>query len=250
MDTCPVCGEKTKGTVKTLGIEMQVSIACKCRRAELEAERQREELRRQAQRTQELRRRCFGNSALAQCTFAQDDAKLAKISAAMKRYADNFPQMQAENMGILLHGPVGGGKSFYAACIANALIEQGRSAIMTNFSTVVNDLQESFSGRQAYLDRLASVSLLILDDLGIERETPYMQEQVYNIIDTRYRAKKPLIVTTNIALEEIVEPKDLTYERIYDRVLEMCHPVKVNLASRRRSKIEAENSRRKNILGV
>lgn len=250
MDVCPVCGEDTKRTVRVLGIDMQVNNACRCRREELEAERKREEQYKLRMRTQELRRRCFGDSALARCTFAQDDAKLLKISAAMHRYADNFPKMQAENMGILLYGPVGGGKTFYAACIANALIEQGRSAIMTNFATVVNELQESFTGRQEYLDRLASVSLLILDDLGIERETSYMQEQVYNIIDTRYRAQKPLIVTTNIPLDDIVHPKDIACERTFDRVLEMCHPVKVDLPSRRREKVKAENDHRKDILGV
>lgn len=250
MEKCPVCGEETKRSVQVVGLDMEVNVACKCRRAEMEDQRKRDEAIQHKQRTDELRRRCFGGSALARCTFAQDDMKLPKISEAMHRYVDHFNRMAEENIGILLHGPVGSGKTFYAACIANALIEQGRAAIMTNFATVVNEMQESFSGRQDYLDRLAWVPLLILDDLGIERETSYMQEQVYNIIDARYRTQKPLIVTTNIPLDEITKPKDIAYERTFDRVLEMCHPIKIDLPSRRRAKVKDGYEHRKDILGV
>lgn len=250
MEKCPVCGEETKHTVTMFGNEMTVNAACACRRAEIEAEKKRDEEMRLKQRTMRLRKRCFGDTALRECTFAQDDGKLPKISAAMQRYAGNWENMKAENMGILLHGPVGGGKTFYAACIANALIEQGIPAKMTNFSEVVNELQASFSGRQYILDELARVPLLVLDDLGIERDTSYMQEQVYNIVDARYRARRPLIVTTNIPLEDVIHPKDIGYERIFDRVLEMCHPVKVDRPSRRREKVNSDYERRKNMLGV
>lgn len=233
-----------------MGMEMTVAVACKCRRVEQEAEKKLEEQRRHAQRVKELRKRCFGESALCECTFDRDDGKLPKISEAMRRYVERWDKMRAENLGILLHGPVGSGKTFFAACIANALLAQEKAAIVTNFATVVNELQSSFSGRQDTLDRLARVPLLVLDDLGIERESSYMQEQVYNIIDTRYRVRKPLIVTTNIPLDDIVHPKDLTYERIFDRVLEMCHPVKVNRPSRRREAVNENYENRKNLLGV
>ena len=119
-------------------------------------------------------------------------------------------------------------KTFYAACIANALIDHGRSAKMTNFSAIINKLQESFDGRQRFLDKLNRFDLLIIDDLGIERESEYMQEQVYNIIDARYKARRPLIVTTNISLDEIKNPKSVQRQRIYDRILHFCHPVKID----------------------
>ena len=65
----------------------------------------------------------------------------------------------------------------------------------------------------------------IIDDLGVERNTEYAMEQMFTVIDSRYRSKKPLIVTTNLKLEEIKNPPDLAHARIYDRILERCAPV-------------------------
>lgn len=124
-------------------------------------------------------------------------------------------------------GNVGTGKTFFAACIANALVEQHISVRMTNFSTILNDLF-SETDKNKYLERLNDHNLLIIDDLGIERDTEYALEQVYNIIDTRYKSGKPLIITTNLTLEELKNPIDVAHKRIYDRVLGMCVPVMFN----------------------
>ena len=79
-------------------------------------------------------------------------------------------------------------------------MEQEISVRMTNFSAMLNDLTASFEGRNEYIERLCRFPLLILDDFGMERGTEYGLEQVYNVIDSRYRSRKPLIVTTNLSL--------------------------------------------------
>ena len=96
---------------------------------------------------------------------------------------------------------------------------------MTNFAAVLNDLSGSFEGRNQYIARLCRYPLLILDDFGMERGTEYGLEQVYNVIDSRYRSGKPLIVTTNLSLDELQHPQDTPHARIYDRLLEMCAPI-------------------------
>jgi len=70
--------------------------------------------------------------------------------------------------------------------------------------------------------------LLILDDLGIERSSDFAREQIYHVIDSHYRSKKPFLVTTNLTLQELKNPTDLAYQRIYDRILERCVPLKIN----------------------
>lgn len=90
---------------------------------------------------------------------------------------------------------------------------------------ILNDLAASFAGRNEYISRLCSFPLLIIDDFGMERGTEYGLEQVYNVIDSRYRSRKPLIVTTNLTLEELQHPEDTAHARIYDRLLEMCSPL-------------------------
>ena len=88
-------------------------------------------------------------------------------------------------------------------------MEQEVPVRMTNFARIMNELNNSFSGRNAVVDRLCRYPLLIIDDFGMERGTEYALEQVYNIVDSRYRSQKPLIVTTNLTLDEIRHPQIL-----------------------------------------
>ena len=84
--------------------------------------------------------------------------------------------------------------------------------------------------------------MLILDDLGIERSTEYALEQVYAVIDERYKSGLPVIITTNLKIAEIRNPQDVAYARIYSRILEMCTPVRISGEDRRKS-IGKKNSR-------
>ena len=81
---------------------------------------------------------------------------------------------------------------------------------------------------------MSKYTLLIFDDLGIERQSAYMQEMLFNIIDSRWRSGLPFIVTTNLSLDQIKQPDDLEYARIYDRILERCFPIKMVGISQRR----------------
>ena len=62
--------------------------------------------------------------------------------------------------------------------------------------------------------------LLILDDFGTERGSEFAQEQMFHIVDSRYRSQLPMIVTTNLTLDELKEPQDLGRARICDRLLD------------------------------
>lgn len=176
------------------------------------------------QRLNMLKSMCFQDSALYCWSFENDNGRNPLISKA-KTYAEKWSDMLSKNIGLLLWGEVGTGKTYFAACIANALVENCVSVKMTNFSTILNDLFYE-NDKNQYINRLNNHNLLIIDDLGIERDTEYALEQVYNIIDARYKSNKPLIVTTNLTITEIKNPIDTTHKRIYDRVLEMCVPVK------------------------
>ena len=123
-------------------------------------------------------------------------------------------------------GKVGTGKSFFAGCIANALIDRDIPVLMTNIPSILNQLTGMFAeDRAAFISALDDYSLLILDDLGVERNTEYALEQMFLVIDSRYRSRKPLIVTTNLKLEEVKNPPDLAHARIYDRIMDRCAPV-------------------------
>lgn len=76
------------------------------------------------------------------------------------------------------------------------------------------------------IQNLVDYPLLIIDDLGIERNSEFALEQVYNVIDSRYCKMLPLIVTTNLGLNEMkAADLDTAHQRIYSRILEMCVPI-------------------------
>lgn len=143
-----------------------------------------------------------------------------------KNYCEKFKIMYERNQGLLFCGTVGTGKSYTAACIANYLLERNTSVVMTSFVRILQEMQGFDREREeSFSNRLNTVKLLIIDDLGAERSTDYALEKVYGIIDSRYRAKKPLILTTNLTLQQMQNTTDIRYERIYDRIFEMCYPM-------------------------
>lgn len=90
--------------------------------------------------------------------------------------------------------------------------------------------------------------LLIIDDLGVERNTEYAMEQMFHVIDCRYRSRKPMIITTNLKLEEIKNPPDLAHARIYDRILERCAPILFDGKNFREENAEATKAAVKGIV--
>ena len=168
------------------------------------------------------------DKSLRDYNFVNDKGYNPEIQKAHD-YVAHWEEMKANSLGLLLWGDVGTGKSFFAGCIANALLDKGIPVLMTNFSRILNTLTGMYSDdRNQFIDSFNKYSLLIIDDLGIERSSEFALEQVFNVIDSRYRSKKPLIVTTNLTLDELKHPKDLARARIYDRVLERCVPLKIN----------------------
>ncbi len=231
----------------------RVGIACECRKKEIEAELASEERRQFLQRMEVLRRDGITDPAYIQYTFDQDDNRNPEVSEVCRRYVEHWDEMFKYNIGILFYGGVGTGKSFLACCIANALIEKLVPVSVTNFPRILNKLQGfGFGGeRQELIDKLQYYKLLVIDDLGVERDTSYSAEQVYNVIDTRSRSGMPLIITTNLSMDDLKNPPSLAHARIYDRVLEMC-PIRLKLVgeSRRKTIANERRDKAKKLLGL
>ena len=206
---------------------------CDCQRKVRE---QAEVLREQSRHTEavrSLKEQCFSERAMQEWNF-QRDHEDSKNTETARFYVKHWEKMKRDNIGLLFWGAVGTGKSFLAGCIANALLEQEIPVRMTNFAEVLNNLSSNFSEKNEYIKSLCRFPLLILDDFGMERGTEYGLEQIYAVIDGRYRSGKPLIVTTNLTLNELNNPRDTAHARIYDRLKEMCVPLNFSGESRRR----------------
>ena len=225
---CSKCHTPRQHKVQWQDKVMLPTVRCQCQQEEYEkqeAQRKRLEFLEQVSR---LKANGLQDKALREYTFANDKGYNPELQKAHD-YVAHWSEMKAKSIGLLLWGDVGTGKSFFAGCIANALLEQGIPVLMTNFSRILNSLSGMYSDeKNQFIDSLNKYSLLIIDDLGIERSTEFALEQVFNVIDSRYRSKLPLIVTTNMTLDELKHPQDLARSRIYGRVLERCVPLKIN----------------------
>ena len=247
---CGKCHTPKQVRVVILGFERTPMCLCKCAAERKQQEAEEEKRREFERRVKELRKAGFPESQMEQWTFESSDSPDSRYSAIAKRYVENFAQMRADGKGLLLFGDVGVGKTFLAACIVNAVISQGIPCLMTNFARLTNTRGGMFEGKQEYIDNLNGFPLVVIDDLGAERDTEYVGEIVHNIIDSRCREGLPLIVTTNLTGEELANPRDMRKRRIYSRLLEMCIPVKFEGEDRRQMGLKENFGRYADVLGL
>ena len=222
---CGQCHTKKQKKISFLGEERIVGCLCRCAAEKLEKEREeyrvKEELLNiQKMKSAGLQDRTFYNYTFDHCDASQENAVYAK------RYVEHFSEMVQTGQGLLFWGNVGTGKTFLAGCIANALLEQKIPVLMTSFPKILNALGGLYSSeRNEYLASLNRYTLLVIDDMGIERESQYTIETIYTVIDERYKSGKPFVITTNIQLDILKKPQDVEHARIYDRIMERCMPV-------------------------
>lgn len=247
---CGKCHTPKQVIVNVCGEMRTIFAACECREKKNEKEEAEIRMRERRQHIDQLRKAAFPESDMQGWTFENDDNPKERPSQIARNYTKNFREMMERGKGLIFYGPVGTGKTYLAACIANALIDKGVPCIVTSVQRFLNTMPGMFDGRQEYIDKLNSADLLILDDLESERDTEYTKEMVYSIIDGRCRAKLPLIVTTNLTAEKLKNPSDMSKERIYSRLLEMCIPVEVKGTDRRRQKLKDDYNDLKELLGL
>lgn len=237
---CGKCRTPKQTRVTMLGRVYTPYCACECERKRFEAER--EEFRKNQRLAEMQRFRAVSGitGSLAESRFENygvtEDNKRAYTIC--KRYAERFGELPKKNQGLLLWGSVGTGKTFSAACIANSLLDGGVPVIMTSFAKLLGR-DKGFGIDGEFISELNRAALLIIDDLGAERSTDFALEKVYSVIDSRYSAGLPMILTTNLDLREMQNCADIRYRRVYERVLEVCYPVMFAGQSRRQT--EAKN---------
>lgn len=249
---CGVCNKPLQMTldVPCVGTRV-VTIMCDCDKARREAEEKRLRLEEEQRRIEQMRKIGITSADYYKMTFATDDGSAPKLAALAGRYVAKRDEMLAENIGLLLHGGTGGGKTFWAAAIANAMIDNGMSAMITTIPQLIKAMSANYEADKIrILDQIMRVRFLVLDDIGFERQTSYAAEKLFEIIDARYRARRPLIVTTNLSLEEIMHPEQMEYQRVFDRIIEMCQPIHVSADGRRKAIAQRKSDRAREILGL
>lgn len=252
---CGVCG-KHKEFRRNFPFREKTFVVpclCDCGRKALEQEEREHRLQQERERVQELFQYSLADERFRESTFANlietpDNAKAVRIA---KNYVQHFDEMYAAAKGLILYGPTGTGKTYLADCIANALMERGIPVLVTSIVALTRGLGEQLP---MILQKMQNAHVLVLDDFGAERFTDFKSEQIFDVIDTRYGSKKPMIITTNYSLAELKDPAKFLSERtddrrinsqsiirqqrVNERIIEVCYPVKMDGGSWRRKMVK------------
>ncbi|MCS7204261.1 MAG: ATP-binding protein [Leptospiraceae bacterium] len=146
----------------------------------------------------------------------------------------NYKEKRGNQYGLYLYGNTGTGKTFLACIILNELIRlyQVRVRYAKISRDIIGKIRDSFNPQSEYYgegrkieEELANVEVLVIDDFGVQRETPWVNNVLYDLIDTRYEKNLLTILTSNEPMEAW---KEISNGRIYSRLKEMCLEIQLN----------------------
>lgn len=226
-----MCHRPKMRTYEIMGKPYTVSLMCACDEAQEMAD-ERERMRKSAEQRRSM---TFKSSAARHYRFESDGGQVTGVKRRCMNYAASFDKALRDGYGLVLYGKPDQGKTYLCGCIANMVIDEGYTVAMLTVPGLVAETKGSGDAGEWMRD-VKGCDLLILDDLGAERDTTFSRETLYRVIDTRYMSRKPMIVSTNLSLETLTNPGSLYDWRIFNRILERCLPVEVNTGRHRISK--------------
>ncbi len=150
------------------------------------------------------------------------------IVAATRRFVADIDAQLDAGRGLWFMGPVGTGKTTLAMLVSKAAIKAGRSVAIYSLPRLLNEIRDTHRAERSHvalLDRLTAVDLLHLDDVGAERSTDWVLEELYSIVNGRYEDERSMVITTNIDTREAL--CDQITARTVSRLTEMCDELPV-----------------------
>lgn len=165
---------------------------------------------------------------LRKATFENSTDKESKAYRVARGFTADFDEHCKNGLGILFYGETGAGKTYFEGAIANELINKNKKIVYENACELISlfDYGNGESIRKKMED-IKTSDLFILDDLGSERATDTAISKIYQIINSRYMTNKSMIVSTNFTPEQMKTGEIGNKKRIFDRIYEVCYPVKV-----------------------
>jgi len=178
------------------------------------------------------------------CTWEEFQALNASLREALRLARQTVDQFPGGDRGLLLCGPCGAGKTHLAvAALRQMVLERGAKGLFAEFTRLLRSIQNGFDRRSetpsfAVLQPAIDADVLVLDDLGCQRATPWAMETLGLIINERYNGQRLTIITTNRVFDPPPGEESLAErigERLASRLAEMCLTVRVDSGDFRRN---------------
>lgn len=256
---CAKCHGRKQRFIDTKSVGLgKIKVWCLCpclaeearkeEQAEKEAKERNERLERNRLMAASLRRQYMQEELIQSASFdiffstvftdEYDTPESRRLYKIATRYVEHFDTLLKENKGMIFFGPTGTGKTFTAACIANALLDMGVPVIMTSLAKLTDsiDFNDASKSATSIIEGINKADLLIVDDLGVERSTSFAMEKQYEFINGRYASKKPMILTTNLTLDQLLKSSSIDLQRVYERIYESSYLVSFNGSSLRKKR--------------
>ena len=162
------------------------------------------------------------------------------IVRVVQRYVRELDAELDAGRGLWLYGDVGTGKTTLAMLVSQTALERGRSVAIYSLPRLLAEIRTTFDddSESTYtdlLDRLTEVDLLHIDDVGAEKTSPWVLEQLYAIVNARYEEERAVVLTTNLDRDALAE--QIT-ERTVSRLEEMCEVLPIFGPDHRRPEAE------------
>lgn len=254
---CPYCGGKRYHIGVKFGTRMwwcPEPDECTCpgvmaekaaQKAEQEAREQAEQQRRREKKKAQLLQSSGISKRFLRRTFAtfQPTPETEKAFRICRRYTETFRELKGDKNSLMLAGNCGTGKTHLAAAIANELLEQMVPVLFTTPNDLTAAVRSTFQRNGSQTDKVQmyqKIPLLVLDDLGKEPPTEWSVSLLYRVINARYEADAPMVITTNYDAPSLVKRltppggDGITGKSIVDRLIEMCYYLPITGKSHRK----------------
>ena len=138
---------------------------------------------------------------------------ITRVYEKSLRFVNNFDN---EFKNLLFYGNTGLGKTFFCNCIAKEILEKGKTVLYATAPQLFKLMESIRFNKAEYDEMIFNCDLLIIDDLGTEFATLPTQSELFNIINTRMLARKPIIISTNLSMQELEKQYS---SRIFSRLI-------------------------------